>query len=201
MKFLIQVIIASLIFIACDDAPASPKQMHHKPLSKVENNHIIYNPVNDVISKIKIQLLRHRQLRNQKIVLFIDYALPITKERFFVYNTRKQRIIYSAFVGHAGRSGAHIPYKFSNTHHTRKTSLGLYKIGKTYKGRFGKSRKVYGLSKANSNAYKRAIVIHSMAGYLPQNLYSWGCFTFFKHDYETVLKYAKNGRYMIVSAE
>ena len=42
------------------------------------------------------------------------------------------------------------------------TSLGLYKIGSAYKGRFGLAYKLHGLYSTNSNAFKRFVVLHSM---------------------------------------
>ena len=42
-----------------------------------------------------------------------------------------------------------------------KTSVGKYKIGSSYSGRFGLAYKLYGLDSSNSKAYERAIVLHS----------------------------------------
>jgi hypothetical protein len=41
------------------------------------------------------------------------------------------------------------------------TSLGKYKIGYHYNGRFGLAYKLYGLDKTNNNAFKRFVVLHS----------------------------------------
>lgn len=138
------------------------------------------------------------RLRGQKVISFVDYSMPINRKRFFVYDVQKQEIIYSTFVGHSAYSGRLRPNDTSNTPDTRKTSTGLFKVGGQYVGRFGKSKKLHGLSDTNSNAYKRAIIVHSMPGFEFEDLYSWGCFTFFEEDLDTVFKYMKKGSYLLV---
>ena len=93
----------------------------------------------DTILKIKGKLHEHKVLKKQKIVIFVDYSMPINTERFFVYNIQKERIVYKAFVGHANRSGPRYATIFSNTPRTKKSSLGLYRIGNTYVGKYGKT--------------------------------------------------------------
>jgi len=41
------------------------------------------------------------------------------------------------------------------------TSLGKYRIGNSYYGKFGLAFKLYGLDKTNSNAFNRFIVLHA----------------------------------------
>ena len=50
---------------------------------------------------------------------------------------------------------------FSNTENSYQSSLGKYEIGSSYTGKFGKAYRLKGLDKTNSNALKRAIVLHS----------------------------------------
>ncbi len=49
---------------------------------------------------------------------------------------------------------------FSNQEGSYCSSLGMYRIGASYKGRFGKSYQLAGLDSTNSLALKRAIVLH-----------------------------------------
>lgn len=137
------------------------------------------------------------KLKNQKLFSFVDYSMSINKKRFFVFDLKKKKIIYSTFVGHSGYSGETIPWDTSNVPNTRKTSLGLFKVGAQYHGRFGKSKRLHGLSKTNSNAFRRAIVAHSMQGDEVEDLYSWGCFTFFKKDLNKAFSYMKKGTYLL----
>lgn len=151
-----------------------------------------------ISSKIMSFVETHRkQLRRQRRVMFVDYSLPLHKERFFVFDLKKQQVVYSTFVGHSPYSGRYRPVRTSNVPNTRKTSVGLFKVGREYSGSFGKSKKLHGLSKTNSNAYKRAIIVHSMPGFEVEDLYSWGCFTFFEFDLDDVFSYMKKGTYLI----
>ena len=49
---------------------------------------------------------------------------------------------------------------FSNTPNSLCSSLGKYKIGVKYNGRFGKAYKLHGLENTNNKAYERYIVLH-----------------------------------------
>ena len=41
------------------------------------------------------------------------------------------------------------------------TSLGKYKVGVSYKGKFGLAYKLHGLDSTNNNAFRRYVVLHS----------------------------------------
>jgi len=119
---------------------------------------------------------------NQEIAFFIDMKIPSGKNRFFVYDLKKEVIIDQGLVAHGSGSETGIQgrLKFSNTNNSLATSLGKYYIGKSYIGRFGKAYKLYGLDKTNSNAFNRAVVLHKYfdVPYEEQSGYicnSYGC--------------------------
>jgi hypothetical protein len=157
-------------------------------------------------------LITKNQLKNEETILFVDYSKPITEKRFFIFDNKAKKVIYSDFVGHAWSSGKNIPKKFSNTPNTRKSSLGLYRIGKKYKSKgFEFAHRLHGLSSTNNNAMKRSIVIHDVGDAATQEsivinnnkdkyfyLYSYGCFTFFKRSLKKISPFLKKGTYMIV---
>ena len=91
----------------------------------------------------------------------IDMSIPSGKKRFFVYDFSTNRIIYSGLVSH-GSGGINYSSepKFSNDPGSGCSSLGKYKVGEIYHGQYGKSYKLYGLETSNSNAYRRAVVLH-----------------------------------------
>ena len=99
---------------------------------------------------------------NKEIAFFIDMKIPSGKNRFFVYDLKKDTIIDQGLVAHGSGSetGIQGKLKFSNTKNSLATSLGKYYISNSYIGRFGKAYKLYGLDKTNSNAFVRAIVLH-----------------------------------------
>lgn len=99
---------------------------------------------------------------NTNIGFFIDMKVPSGKNRFFVYDLKNNKIIDQGLVAHGSGSetGIQGQLKFSNTDNSLATSLGSYFIGNSYSGKFGKSYKLYGLDKTNSNAFDRNIVLH-----------------------------------------
>ncbi|MBP8114135.1 MAG: murein L,D-transpeptidase catalytic domain family protein [Chitinophagaceae bacterium] len=94
----------------------------------------------------------------------VDMSIPSGKNRFFVYNMRKDSLEFSALVAHgfgSTQKDCGDQLVFSNNNYSFKTSLGKYKIGKPYKGQYGLSYKLYGLDSTNNKAFERAIVLHS----------------------------------------
>jgi hypothetical protein len=101
---------------------------------------------------------------NTEYCFLVDMSLPSGKKRFFVYNMKKDSLEYSSMVAHGYGSAprfANEPLQFSNVPNSAMTSLGKYKIGYSYFGAFGLAYKLYGLDSSNSNAFERAIVLHS----------------------------------------
>lgn len=91
----------------------------------------------------------------------VDMSIPSGKKRFFVYDFSTNQVVYSGLVSH-GSGGINYSSqpKFSNDPGSDCSSLGKYKVGEVYHGQYGKSYKLYGLETSNSNAYKRAVVLH-----------------------------------------
>lgn len=101
---------------------------------------------------------------NTEYCFLVDMSIPSGKKRFFVYNIQKDSIEASSLVSHGSGSykpGCNDQLEFSNLPNSFATSLGKYKIGSSYNGAYGLSFRLYGLDSTNSNAYQRAIVLHS----------------------------------------
>jgi hypothetical protein len=89
-------------------------------------------------------------------------SLPANHKRFFVYDLDKDTIQNSGLVTHGNCNQYWLEgRKYGNEIGCGCTSLGKYKIGNSYYGRFGLAFKLYGLEKTNSNAFKRYVVLHS----------------------------------------
>jgi hypothetical protein len=99
---------------------------------------------------------------NSTICFMIDMSLPSSQNRFFVYNIAKDSIYNAGLVTH-GRCNQYWleGRKYGNTVGCGCTSLGKYKIGNSYQGKFGLAYKLYGLDKTNNKAYERFVVLHS----------------------------------------
>ena len=101
---------------------------------------------------------------NDAICFLADMSLPSGQNRFFVYNFKKDTIENSGLVTH-GRCNQYWleGRKYGNTVGCGCTSLGKYKMGYSYNGRFGLAYKLYGLDKTNDKAFQRFVVLHAHA--------------------------------------
>lgn len=113
----------------------------------------------------------------------IDYSLPSTAKRLWVFDVPGKRLLFHELVAHGKNTGGNFATKFSNTDGSLQTSLGLFKTGVTYYGKNGYSLKLHGLEPGvNDLALPRTIVIHG-APYVSQDFIrqqgrlgrSWGC--------------------------
>ena len=92
----------------------------------------------------------------------VDMSIASGEKRFFIYNLPKDSIVLAGLVAHGcGRNSLSSNVQFSNSANSLCTSLGKYKIGNSYNGKFGLSFKLYGLDTTNSNAYNRFVVLHA----------------------------------------
>lgn len=101
---------------------------------------------------------------NDEIVFLIDMSVHSGKNRFFVYNIKKGGVEHAALVAHGVGStvpGSVVELRFSNKPMSLQTSLGTYKIGSSYYGKFGLAFKLYGLDKTNDKVYARSVVLHA----------------------------------------
>lgn len=122
-------------------------------------------------------------VKRKNLITVIDYSIPSTEPRLFVFDLAAQKLLFRELVSHGKNSGGNVPTKFSNVHGSLTTSLGLFVTAGTYVGSNGYSLRLKGLEAGiNDNAWDRAIVMHgahyvsSMAikalGRLGR---SWGC--------------------------
>lgn len=96
-----------------------------------------------------------------KYCFLIDMSLPSGRKRFFVYDLEDNSVVLSGLVAHGSCNQTFLSRaKFSNAPNCGCSSLGKYKVGELYNGKYGKSFRLYGLDYSNSNAYKRGVVIH-----------------------------------------
>lgn len=119
---------------------------------------------------------------NTEYCFLMDLQIASGKKRFFIYNLTKNSIESQGLVAHgSGRNARNHGIEFSNDANSLCSSLGKYKIGNSYMGKFGLAFKLYGLDATNSNAFNRSVVLHSLACVPSEETYpfpiceSWGC--------------------------
>ena len=101
---------------------------------------------------------------NESTCFLINMSLPSNQNRFFVYDLNADTLQDAGLVTH-GRCNEYWlkGRKYGNTVGCGCTSLGRYRIGNDYYGRFGLAFKLYGLDKTNDKAFDRFVVLHSHA--------------------------------------
>jgi hypothetical protein len=113
----------------------------------------------------------------------IDYSLPSTRPRLWVFDLRSGRLLFKELVAHGRNSGENLATRFSDVMESRESSLGLFRTADTYVGHNGYSLRLDGLEPGfNSHARERAIVMHG-APYVDPAVAkangrlgrSWGC--------------------------
>lgn len=115
-------------------------------------------------------------------LLFIaDMGLRMNIKRFYAVNPDSQKLLKAFLVSHGSGGGSTLNNAvFSNIPGSYCSSAGRYKIGNSYMGNYGKSYRLHGLDKTNSNALDRLIVFHSYKDqtdkeYSGPNYFSQGC--------------------------
>lgn len=137
-------------------------------------------------------------IRNTRWLGIVDFGQHSREQRFVVLDMEggpARSFVVAHGSGsdpnHDGRATS-----FSNVPNSKQSSLGFYEAAETYTGKHGLSMRLDGLSTSNSNARRRAIVLHSAAyvneGSTRQGR-SQGCLAVDAEDRRWILANMKNG--------
>ena len=169
---LVSTILISLI-ISCTAAdknistePSPPTEAKHKKETKTSASKKGSKEKTSKTISLSTRVTEIAGYANQKgystkYCFFIDMSLPSGRNRFFVYDLEKDLVAYSALVAHGSCDERFLSRaRFSNLSNSGCSSLGKYKVGAFYNGKYGESYRLHGLDNSNSNAYPRGVVIH-----------------------------------------
>jgi hypothetical protein len=134
--------------------------------------------------------------KNQRYITVCDYSQRSDKKRLAIWDRETGKVTRHKFGHGSGLNpgpNTGFPVGFSNTMGTHLSCLGAFATAETYNGRNGYSLRIDGLEPTNSNARKRAIVVHGCDYVNDSNSAisgrSWGCITLdFAHYKETIDK-------------
>jgi len=142
------------------------------------------------------------QFSNHRFMAVLEFSKFSAKSRFYIINLRTGEVNAAYHVSHGSGSDpdndGYATY-FSNVPESKASSVGVYKTGEIYQGKYGISLRLHGLSPTNSNVYKRGIVIHPSPYVKEANVKpgrSWGCMAF---DYKVsgdVINMLRNGGFI-----
>lgn len=142
----------------------------------------------------------------RKILSVIDYSLPSTEPRLWVFDLERRELIFHELVAHGVNTGENLATRFSNIEGSRQSSLGLFLTDETYFGRNGYSLKLHGLEDGiNHRALERTIVLHG-AWYVSDAFRrehgrlgrSWGCPAVKKEVAKPLIDTIKDGSLLFV---
>lgn len=117
------------------------------------------------------------------VLTVIDYSVPSNKQRMYVFDLQRDKLLFNTYVAHGRNSGNVTAHDFSNVPSSKMSSLGTYITRDTYYGHKGYSLNLQGVDKGfNDNALSRRVVIHG-AWYVEPSFIkstgraglSWGC--------------------------
>lgn len=152
-----------------------------------------------------VKLKDEGQIEEHSLLTVIDMSVSANKNRFFLIDLEKKKVIHKSIVAHGRNSGGEYAKYFSNEEGSFKSSIGFYRTAETYHGKHGLSLRLDGLEYTNSNARKRAIVVHA-ADYVSSVFIknngrlgrSLGCPSLPKENYSEVIHKIKNGSLLFI---
>ena len=141
------------------------------------------------------------QAPSQRLAV-IDYSLPSTKPRLWVFDLANNTVLFREVVAHGQGTGENMARAFSNKDGSHQSSLGLFRTADTYTGHNGYSLRMQGLEPGtNDAAMARAIVMHGAPYVNMQSAHkqgrlgrSWGCPALRPEVAKQVIDSLKNGQ-------
>ena len=151
------------------------------------------------------KLQNEGQIEKHSYLTVIDMSISANRNRFFLIDVENKKIIHKSIVAHGKNSGGEYAKYFSNKIGSFKSSIGFYRTAETYQGKHGLSLRLDGLEYSNSNARKRAIVIHA-ADYVSSVFIqkngrlgrSLGCPSLPQKNYDQIVHKLKNGSLLFI---
>lgn len=130
-----------------------------------------------------LRCIKERNVDYNNILTIIDYSLPSSEKRLWVFDLDKKKLLFHTYVSHGIKSGTLLTKFFSNKFNSKASSIGIYTTEAPYYGRDGLSLRLDGLDAGfNDNASNRSVVMHG-GWYVEENFIkkygrpgrSWGC--------------------------
>lgn len=160
-----QVNIIALLLLACtqpsaEHVTATNKTAHYSDITPAIQHLQLQQKVDSVCRLLPAWLSKHHFNENQ--VIIADLSMHSGLPRMALVNVSNGKIVDSGLVAHgAGGNSFAATARFSNVPDSYCSSVGKYKIGAMYKGRFGDAFKLHGLENTNDKAYQRFVVLHA----------------------------------------
>lgn len=159
---MLRVFIATLLISAFSATEAASQ-----PQTPLISNHLVTLAprLSQQVAKLAVNAARcaaSREGRSRiETLAVIDYSLPSTEKRFWLFDLARSRLLIEDLVAHGRNTGENSAASFSNVPGSLQSSLGIFRVGESYIGKHGASLRLIGLEPGiNDRAFDRAIVIH-----------------------------------------
>lgn len=145
-----------------------------------------------------------RGARSARNLAVIDFSLPSSEQRLWIFDLEQRRLLLRELVAHGQGSGGNRATSFSNVEGSHQSSIGLFRTAESYTGRHGYSLRMDGLEPGiNDAARERAIVIHGADYVAPDWIdrqgrigRSLGCPAVPREVADTVVDSLKDGQFL-----
>jgi hypothetical protein len=144
-----------------------------------------------------------------RILAIADMTQPSTAKRLYIIDLEHRSLLLRTYVAHGQKTGELMAERFSNTHGSHQTSLGLYRVGaEIVSPKHGPALLLHGLDKGlNDQALPREVIIHG-ADYVSDEFIrqhgrlgrSWGCPAVTRDDMPKVIELLADGGLLYVHA-
>lgn len=155
---LTSLVVASFLFSTYSAAQSLPHHLTAKLSSNApEINQRVLNK-----ALLSMQCAMNNGLPSAERLAVIDFSLPSTEKRLWIFDLSNHQLILEELVAHGNNSGDTFATDFSNIVGSHQSSIGLFRTQESYVGRHGYSLRLDGLEPGvNDKARERAIVIHA----------------------------------------
>lgn len=137
------------------------KEIKDESLALLQDSAPDANPEVIAMAYSALQCASAHGMESSDRLAVIDYSLPSTQPRLWVFDLESGTLLYREHVAHGRNSGGNMTTKFSNVEGSFASSLGLFRTRETYVGSNGYSMRMDGLEPGfNDQARSRAIVMH-----------------------------------------
>jgi L,D-transpeptidase catalytic domain len=158
MQHKLFILCVALIFATCTYKSETKAGYAKKPPPAVVNKET--DRINKHAAELAAYALKNNC--NSSIGFLFDMKKTSGQNRFYVYDFRKNKVIQKGLVTHGNCGEAFLTEnRYGNTVGCNCTSLGKYKVGKKYYGKFGLAYKLHGLESTNNKAFERFVVLHA----------------------------------------
>jgi hypothetical protein len=147
-------------------------------------------------------------IQHRDVVGVCDFSVASKTPRFHILDMQGGKVTTLLVAHGRGSDPDHSGWveRFSNDMGSNASSSGAYQTGGYYTGKHGRSMRLKGLDRTNSNAEARAVVVHGAAYVSPAIAKtqgklgrSQGCFAFSQADLGQVLTRLGPGRLLLAA--